>query len=166
VLAKSIRKAGVKICFGTDNMTEDMFHAMKIGLIVHRGAEGFQGVEPQPEAIFDAVNRNGALSIGRAADIGSLEVGKKADLTFLNLNSPSLRPVTNLVGNIVHYGHPGTVESVMVDGEWVLRDGKILLTDEQALIDEAQAVTKAVWARMLAANPDLPPPRALRWLEV
>ncbi len=166
VLAKSIRKAGVKICFGTDNMTEDMFHAMKIGMIVHRGAEGSQGVEPQPEAIFDATNRNGAHSIGRAADIGSLEVGKKADLTFLNLNSPSLRPVTNLVGNIVHYGHPGTVESVMVDGQWVLRDGKLLVTDEQALIDEAQAITKAVWARMLAANPDLPPPRALRWLDV
>lgn len=166
VLAKAIRRAGVNICFGTDNMTEDMFHAMKIGLIVHRGAEGSQGVEPQPEAIFDAVNRNGAHSIGRSADLGSLEVGKKADLTFLNLNSPSLRPVTNLIGNIVHYGHPGTVDSVMVDGQWVLRDGKFLRTDEQALIEEAQAVTKAVWARMLAANPDLPPPRALRWLDV
>lgn len=166
VLAKSIRKAGVKICFGTDNMTEDMFHAMKIGMIIHRGAEGSQGVEPQPEAIFDAVNRNGAHAIGRTADLGSLEVGKKADLTFLNLNSPSLRPVTNLIGNIVHYGHPGTVSSVMVDGQWVLRDGTLLVTDEQALIDEAQAVTKTVWARMLAANPDLPPPRALRWLDV
>jgi 5-methylthioadenosine/S-adenosylhomocysteine deaminase len=166
VLAKAIRRAGINICFGTDNMTEDMFHAMKIGLIVHRGAESTQGVEPQPEAIFDAVNRNGARSIGREADIGSLEVGKKADLTFLNLNSPSLRPVTNLIGNIVHYGHPGVVESVMVDGEWVLRDGKILVTDEQALIEEAQLVTQAVWARMLAANPDLPPPRSLRWLDV
>lgn len=166
VLAKAIRRAGVRISFGTDNMTEDMFHAMKIGLIVHRGAENTQGVEPQPEAIFDATNRNGAHSIGRAADIGSLEVGKKADLTFLNLNSPSLRPVTNLIGNIVHYGHPGTVESVMVDGQWLLRDGKILVTDEQALVEEAQAVTEAVWARMLAANPDLPPPRSLRWLDV
>lgn len=166
VLAKKIRAAGVDICFGTDNMTEDMFHAMKIGLIVHRGAEGIQGVDPQPEAIFDAVNVNGARSIGRSHDLGSIEAGKKADLTFLNLNSPALRPVTNLIGNIVHYGHPGTVESVMVDGEFVLRDGKLLVADEQALIEEAQAVTQAVWARMLAANPDLPPPRALRWLDI
>ncbi len=166
VLAKAIRRAGINISFGTDNMTEDMFHAMKIGLIVHRGAEGIQGVDPQPEAIFDSCNVNGARSIGREADLGSIEVGKKADLTFLNLNSPALRPVTNLIGNIVHYGHPGTVESVMVDGEFVLRDGKLLVTDEQALLEEAQAVTKAVWARMLAANPDLPPPRALRWLDI
>ncbi len=166
VLAKSIRRAGINICFGTDNMTEDMFHAMKIGLIVHRGAENQQGTDPQPEDIFDSCNRNGACSIGRQDDIGSLEIGKKADLTFLNLNTPALRPVTNLIGNIVHYGHPGTVESVMVDGEFVLRDGKVLVTDEQALLEEAQAVTKAVWARMLANNPDLPPPRKLNWLDV
>lgn len=165
VLAKSIRRAGINICFGTDNMTEDMFHAMKIGLIVHRGAEGTQGTDPQPEDIFDSCNRNGARSIGRQDDIGSLEIGKKADLTFLNLNTPALRPITNLIGNIVHYGHPGTVESVMVDGEFVLRDGKLLVADEMALLEEAQAVTKAVWTRMLANNPDLPPPRKLNWLD-
>lgn len=165
VLAHSIRQAGVNVCFGTDNMTEDMFHAMKIGLIVHRGAEGQQGTEPQPEWIFDAVNRNGARSIGRQDDLGSIEAGKKADLTLVNLNTPALRPITNLVGNLVHYGHPGTVESVMVDGRFLLRDGRLLVADELALLEEAQAVTQRVWARMLAANPDLPPPRRLQWLD-
>jgi 5-methylthioadenosine/S-adenosylhomocysteine deaminase len=165
-LARSIRRAGINISLGTDNMTEDMFHAMKIGLIVHRGAEDAQGVDPQPEEIFDATNRNGARSIGREADLGSIGIGKKADLTFINLNSPALRPVTNLVGNLVHYGHPGTVESVMVDGHFLLRDGKLLVADELALLEEAQQVTKRVWDRMLAANTDLPPPRKLQWLDV
>lgn len=165
VLARSIRRAGVNICLGTDNMTEDMFHAMKIGLIVHRGAEGEQGTEPQPEAIFDAANLNGARSIGRQDDLGSIEVGKKADLTIINLNTPAMRPITNLVGNLVHYGHPGVVESVMVDGAFLLRDGRLLVADELALLEEAQAVTKRVWERMLAANPDLPPPRRLQWLD-
>ncbi len=165
VLAKAIRRAGINICFGTDNMTEDMFHAMKIGLIVHRGAEGTQGVEPQPEAIFDAVNRDGARAIGRLDDLGTVEAGKKADLAIINLNTPAMRPLTNIVGNLVHYGHPGIVESVMVDGEFVLRDGVMLTTDEPALMAEAQRVTRAVWERMLAANPDLPPPRSLRWLD-
>jgi 5-methylthioadenosine/S-adenosylhomocysteine deaminase len=53
----------------------------------------------------------------------------------------------------------------MVDGEFVLRDGRLLVADEMALLEEAQAVTKAVWARMLANNPDLPPPRKLNWLD-
>ncbi|HEV7263496.1 MAG TPA: amidohydrolase family protein [Falsiroseomonas sp.] len=165
-LAKTIRKAGVNIVFGSDNMTEDMFHALKIGLIVHRGAEGTQGVDPSPEQVFDSVNRNGAKAIGRLADLGTIEAGKKADLTLVNLNTPVMRPVTNLVGNLVHYGHPGIVESVMVDGQWVMRDGRILTVDELALLAEAQKVTRRVWERMLAANPDLPPPRTLRWLDV
>jgi 5-methylthioadenosine/S-adenosylhomocysteine deaminase len=38
--------------------------------------------------------------------------------------------------------------------------------DEPALLAEAQKVTKRVWERMLAANPDLPPPRAIRWLDI
>ena len=165
VLARSIRRAGINICLGTDNMTEDMFHAMKIGLIVHRGAEGEQGTDPQPEAIFDAANLNGARSIGRQDDLGSIEAGKKADLTFINLNTPVMRPTTNLIGNMVHYGHPGIVESVMVDGDFLLRDGRLIVADELALLEEAQAVTKRVWERMLAANPDLPPPRRLQWLD-
>lgn len=165
-LARSIRRAGVNIAFGSDNMTEDMFHALKIGLIIHRGAEGEQGVDPSPEQVFDSVNRNGARAIGRLHDLGTIEPGKKADLCLLNLNTPTMRPVTNLVGNIVHYGHPGIVESVMVDGAWVMRDGRILTVDEPALLAQAQQVTRRVWERMLAANPDLPPPRGIRWLDV
>jgi 5-methylthioadenosine/S-adenosylhomocysteine deaminase len=60
---------------------------------------------------------------------------------------------------------PGVVEWVMVDGAFVLRDGKRLVVDEMALLNEAQAVTQRVRAHMLAAKPDLPPRRRLRWLD-
>jgi 5-methylthioadenosine/S-adenosylhomocysteine deaminase len=163
---RAIAKAGVNIAFGSDNMTEDMFHALKIGLIIHRGAEGGGGVDPQPETVFDRVNRNGAAAIGRSQDLGSIEPGKKADLTIVNLNTPVMRPVINLVGNLVHYGHPGIIESVMVDGAWVLHEGRVTTVDEAAILAEAQKVARRVWQRMLDANPDLPPPRALRWLDV
>jgi cytosine/adenosine deaminase-related metal-dependent hydrolase len=123
-------------------------------------------VDPQPETVFDRVNRNGAAAIGRSHDLGSIEPGKKADLTIVNLNTPVMRPVINLVGNLVHYGHPGIVESVMVDGAWVLHEGRVTTVDEAAILAEAQKVTRRVWQRMLDANPDLPPPRALRWLDV
>ena len=55
-----IRRAGVRIVLGTDNMTEDMFQAMKIGLIVHRGGGGHNedfGVDPQPGEILDWITR-------------------------------------------------------------------------------------------------------------
>jgi len=163
-----IRDAGVNIALGTDNMTEDMFHALKIGLILHRGGRGRDregGVDPQPQDMLDMITRNAARSVGAQDEIGSIETGKKADLTIIDLNTPAMRPVIRLVSNIVHYGHPGIIHSVMVDGEFVMRDRKVLTIDEQALLDEAQAVTQRVWERMIAANPDItPPPGALRWI--
>ncbi|MBV9782205.1 MAG: amidohydrolase family protein [Acidisphaera sp.] len=164
-----IRDAGVNIALGTDNMTEDIFHALKIGLIVHRGGRGREredGVDPQPEAMLDTITRNAARSVGAAAEIGSIETGKKADLTMLDLNTPVMRPIVRLTSNLVHYGHPGIVHSVMVDGAFVMRDRRVLTIDEPALLREAQAVTRGVWQRMLANNPDIaPPPGGLAWLD-
>ena len=58
-----IRDAGVNVAFGTDNMTEDMFHALKFGLVLHRGGRGRAeegGVDPQPQAMLDGITRNAA----------------------------------------------------------------------------------------------------------
>jgi len=162
VLIGPIRDAGVNIALGTDNMTEDMFQAMKIGMILHRAGYGRAqegGVDPQPQAVLDMVTRNGALTVGAQAQIGSIEVGKKADITLLDLNQPAMRPVLRLASNIVNYAHPGIVHSVIVDGDFVMRDRKMLTIDEPALLAEAQAVTEAVWRRMVAANADIAPPK-------
>ena len=165
-----IRDAGIRVAFGSDNMTEDMFQAMTIGSMLHRsgrgrGLEG--GVLPGPQTILDAVTRDAAASVGALEEIGSIEPGKKADLTFIDLNTPAMRPVIRVVSNIVHYGHPGTVHSVMVDGEFVMLNRKVLTVDEPALLREAQAVTRRVWDRMIAENPDLARSEVeLPWLEV
>jgi 5-methylthioadenosine/S-adenosylhomocysteine deaminase len=156
-----IRDAGVTIAVGTDNMSEDMFQAMAFGSIVHRTGRGREregGVSPSPQEVLDMVTVNAAASVGASAEIGSLEKGKKADLTFIRLDTPAMRPLINPVSNLVHYGHPGIVHSVMVDGAWLMRDGKVLTMDEAGVLAEAEAATKRVWARMLEANPDLKPP--------
>jgi 5-methylthioadenosine/S-adenosylhomocysteine deaminase len=169
VLIGRIQDAGVNIALGTDNMTEDMFHAMKIGLILHRAGRGRAsegGIDPQPQALLDGITRNAARSVAAQAQIGSIEAGKLADLTFIDLNVPAMRPLIHPVSNLVHYGHPGIVHSVMVDGRFLMRDRKVLAMDEPALLQEAQAVTKQVWTRMLAENPDIaPPPGGLAWLD-
>lgn len=168
VLIGPIRDAGVNIALGTDNMTEDMFQAMKIGMILHRfglGRERPGGVEPQPQAVLDMLTVNAARTLGAEAEIGAIEPGKKADLTLIDLNQPVMRPLLRPVANIVHYGHPGIVHSVLVDGQFVMRERKVLSIDEPALLAEAQRVTERVWQRMLAANPDImPPPDPQPWL--
>jgi 5-methylthioadenosine/S-adenosylhomocysteine deaminase len=161
VLIGRIQDAGVNIALGTDNMTEDIFHAMKIGLILGRGGRGREreyGVDPHPQALLDGITRNAARSVGAQSEIGSIEPGKKADLTLIDLDVPALRPLINPISTLVHYGHPGVVHSVMVDGAFLMYDRKVLAFDERALLHEAQAVTQRVWTRMLANNPDIPPP--------
>jgi len=169
VLIGRIQDAGINIALGTDNMTEDIFHAMKIGLILARGGRGREregGCDPLPQTLLDGITRNAARSVGAEAEIGSIEPGKKADLTLIDLDVPAMRPLINPVSTLVHYGHPGIVHSVIVDGDFLLRERKVLAFDERALLREAQAVTQAVWTRMLAANPDIPPPPGgLAWLD-
>jgi 5-methylthioadenosine/S-adenosylhomocysteine deaminase len=158
-----IRDRGVNIAFGTDNMTEDMFQAMKIGIIVHRGSYG-GGIKPAPQAMLDAVTRDGARALGRLHELGTIEAGKIADLTIIDLDQPAMRPVISLISNLVHYGHPGIVDSVMVGGEFLMREGRVLAFDERAVMREAQAATEAVWRRMLKDNPDISPPSGAAWL--
>lgn len=166
VRAGRILDAGVNIVLGTDNMTEDMFQALKIGSIIHRGGLGGEneggGVNPSPQATLDAATRNGARALGAEAELGSLEAGKKADLMILDLNQAHLRPIINLVSSIVHYGNPGCVESVMVDGRFVMRDRKVLTMDEDAVIAEAQEATVAAWRRLNETSGDIELPPALR----
>ena len=162
-----IQDAGVEIVLGTDNMSEDMFQTMAIGLLAHRtgrGREKENGVSPTPQDVIDMITVNAARSVGAAAEIGALRPGMKADLTILDLNTPAMRPIIRLLSNIAHYGHPGIVHSVIVDGEFIMRDRKVLTVDEPALLEEAQSVTERVWERMIAANPDIAPPTGtLSW---
>jgi 5-methylthioadenosine/S-adenosylhomocysteine deaminase len=154
--------AGINIVLGTDNMTEDMFHALKIGSIIHRGGRGREnegGVNPSPQVMLDAATRNAALALGREVDLGSLEAGKKADLIILDLNQAHLRPIINLVSSIVHYTNSSAIESVMVDGRFLMRDRKLLTMDESEVIAEAQEATVAAWRRLSETSDgiDLPP---------
>ncbi len=160
-----ILDAGVNIVLGTDNMTEDMLQTLKIGSIIHRGGKGREtegGVVPSPEATLDAATRNAARALGREADLGSLEDEKKADLTILDLNQAHLRPIINLVSSIVHYGNPSAVESVMVDGRFLMRDREVLTMDENAVIAEAQEATVAAWHRLHETSGDIPLPPGLK----
>jgi 5-methylthioadenosine/S-adenosylhomocysteine deaminase len=140
---------------------------MAIGAIVHRTGRGREienGPAPSPQEVLDMVTRDAASSVGASDLIGAIAPGLKADLTMIDLRVPAMRPIIRLTSNIVHYGHPGLVHSVMVDGAFVMRDRKVLTIDEDALLDEADAVTQRVWERMIAANPDIaPPPGELRW---
>ena len=166
VLAGRILDAGVNIAFGTDNMTEDMFEAMKIGSIIHRGGAGGVneggGVEPSPEHALRAATLHGAKALGREGDLGTLTPGKLADLVILDLDQAHLRPIINLVSSLVHYGHPGCVDSVMVEGRFLMRDGEVTCMNVRDTLDAAQEATVAAWHRLHETSGDIEFPFSLR----
>jgi 5-methylthioadenosine/S-adenosylhomocysteine deaminase len=149
-----VEDAGINIAFGTDNMTEDMFRAMHFGIVVHRGSRG-GGIVPSPQKILNCATRNGALALDRLKDIGTIEIGKMADLTIVDFNQPRLRPINNPVSSLVHYADPGAVHSVMVQGNFIMRAGKVLTMDEAEVMSNAEAAAAAAWNRLLASNPGL-----------
>ena len=167
VLIGRILDAGVNIAFGTDNMTEDMFQAMKIGSIIHRGRAGGTndggGVEPSPEHALRAATVHGAKALGREADLGTLTPGKLADLVVIDLDQAHLRPIVNLVSSLVHYGHPGCVESVMVEGRFLMRDREITCMNVRDTLDAAQGATVAAWRRLHETSGDIELPASMRY---
>jgi len=157
-----LREAGCPIALGTDNNTNDVFEVMRIALLTERirRTDPFPGVRPQPEDILADATEGGSRAVNQQKTIGSLEAGKKADLFVLNTLKPYLVPAGRLVSAVIHGGHPSDIESVMVDGEFVMRDGKVLTLDEPALLREADAVGKRIWNQVGLVNvPRLPRPK-------
>ena len=107
--------------------------------------------------VFRMATIEGAKAIGLGDEIGSLEVGKQADLILVDLSALNLSPVLeapvrNIVPNLVYAASGREVKMVMVAGKILMRDGEVLTADEEAVRAEAQAQAEAV-AQCVAADP-------------
>jgi 5-methylthioadenosine/S-adenosylhomocysteine deaminase len=147
---------GCSIAMGSDNMAEDMVEVARTGLFMER-VRRCDGRRPTPEEVLRWATVNGYRAMG-VADGGALVVGNKADLVVVNLRRAHLVPVIRVVSDLLHQGQAADVESVMVDGRWVMRDGVILSIDEERIIAQAETIGRRAWQRLFADNPELPVP--------
>jgi len=91
--------------------------------------------------------------VNQAKQLGSLEVGKKADLLVLDTRRAHLVPAGRIVSAWIHNGQGSDIESVMVDGQFIMRSRKVLTMDEDRIIAEADAVGRRIWTQVQAAGP-------------
>lgn len=153
----ALQAAGCTIAMGSDNMAHDMVEVMRTGLFMERVAR--QDAErPGPEDVLEWATRHGAAALGLGADVGSLEAGKKADLVIVDARRPHLVPTLRIVSAFVHNGQAGDVESVMVDGRWLMRDRRVLTIDEADVVARAEAIGHRVWSELVDRYPDVPFP--------
>ncbi len=156
----ALREAGCPIALGTDNNNTDMLHVMKTAISLERiqRNDEIPGTLPQPEDMLADACTGGSEAVNQASDIGSLEVGKKADLLVLDMMKPHLVPSGRILSAWIHNGQPSDIESVMVDGRFVIRDNELLTMNEADLVEEAYQIGERVWSRILRDG-ELPLPR-------
>ncbi len=93
----------------------------------------------------------GAETIGLEKEIGSLEIGKKADIIMVNLDSINFTPLNRIVSQLVYCGKATDVDFAMVNGDIVMEKSKILTVNEQDILEKTR---KAADALILRAETD------------
>jgi 5-methylthioadenosine/S-adenosylhomocysteine deaminase len=136
------------VTFGTDgavsNNSLNLIETMKVGALLQKTHKWDARVLNAQEALdFATINGARALRI----DAGSIEVGKLADMVLLNLKSPNLIPMHNLVSNIVYSTNPSNISDVIINGKLLMNDGKILTLDEDKALERAQKVAMDLMGR-------------------
>ena len=142
-----LKNAGVNIGLGTDNMDGDMIEVLRLAVCTARMREAHNQALNALD-VLKMATINGARAIGLEAQIGSLEVGKKADLILVDFNQAHLQPVIDPVANLVHNGLGSDVKMVFVDGELLIEDGKPVSFDEPELLKDVQSRTTALWQKI------------------
>ncbi|MCZ6775536.1 MAG: amidohydrolase family protein [Ignavibacteria bacterium] len=134
----------VRLCIGTDwasvDMMRDMHFLSELPLLVG-------GIRPIPaRELVRMATINGASALGLSAEIGSIERGKKADLTFFNLEDmrlPMLSPhasADELAELLVHHLSVGDISDVMIDGEFYVSNRQIMTMSEEDIIEGFRAI--------------------------
>jgi cytosine/adenosine deaminase-related metal-dependent hydrolase len=99
-----------------------------------------------PEVALETATIRAAGALGLAKEIGSLEAGKKADITLFNMVSADWAPVINPIANLV-FSSRGGAHTVIVDGRDLMTGGRVCYLDEEAILQESQLRAEAVVGR-------------------
>jgi cytosine/adenosine deaminase-related metal-dependent hydrolase len=141
---------GICVSLGTDagnnaNLIET-HRSMYLATVLYKDARQTTDVIP-PETALEMATINGARALGLDHEIGSIEVGKKADLVLFDTRRPEWRSLFNPINNLVYNADGRSVHTVVVDGRIVVQDHQPVYVDEQALIQQVQGIGERLLAR-------------------
>src|SRR5581483_2666968 len=141
---------GVNVALGCDggpsNNDYDMIREMKLAAIIHKAVTLDPLIVPA-ETTLEMATINGARALGLEHEIGSLEVGKKADLVVIDFNRLHTTPAINPISTLVYAASGSEVDMVMVDGRVVVENGELLTMDEQEVMEQAKRHAGVLYKR-------------------
>ena len=140
-----LRNNGLNVGLGTDGIgsttTLDMFEEMKTAAYLQK----INTMEPKSIQAYDILKMatiEGARVLGLDKEIGSIEVGKKADMIFINTNKTHLYPENDLCKNLVYSANGADVDTVMIDGKIVMQNRKLIYIKEKQVKKNVAKVVK------------------------
>jgi cytosine/adenosine deaminase-related metal-dependent hydrolase len=151
---------GVDVALGSDSANSSNYldavraiNAMAVGVKVGRGDVA---LVPAEQAV-EMATLMGARAIGQGDQIGSIEVGKKADLVLFDTRRAEWRALHDPINNLVYSADGRSVHTVIADGRIVVENYQATFVDEARLVDQVQELGEALLARTQTH-----PPRS-RW---
>ncbi len=145
-----MRRRGIPVALATDgpgsNNNQDMLEVLKTTCLLHK-VNSLNAMILLPEDALWMACRGGAAAFGQPDLIGSLEVGKKADVVLVDLNTPLAMPVHKPVSALVYNLAARDVDTVIVDGRVLMRGKQVLVVDEAALLAQARNACARLFAR-------------------
>lgn len=147
--------AGIAVGLGTDgaasNNNLDLFEAMDFASKLHK-IHRLSPTVLQAREVVRMATVGGAAALNLEDQLGSLEVGKKADLVLLDLNRARAQPLYSVYSQLVYALKGSDVRSVWIDGKPVLRDGRLLNLDEPAILEKAREFQRRIRASLMPAQ--------------
>jgi 5-methylthioadenosine/S-adenosylhomocysteine deaminase len=144
-------REGVNVGLGTDgaasNHSQDLFDTMKAASLLQKVHHQDAGVI-KPYQVLHMATAGGAEALGLGEICGSIEVGKRADLILVDVNTVHNQPVNNIFSQIVHCAKASDVKTVIVNGEILMRDRQLIGLDERKILADAKIANHDLMERL------------------
>ena len=145
-----LKKAGVNVALGTDSVSSNnnlnMVEEMRVFALIHKGVSGDPTLVSPAEALA-AATVNGAVSQGRA-DCGLIKEGNRADLVVFDLDKPHMKPVHDLLNNLVYAADGADAVLTMVDGKVRYENGDWPHLDIEKIYAETESSRRRILAEL------------------
>jgi 5-methylthioadenosine/S-adenosylhomocysteine deaminase len=148
-------RQGVNVALGTDgaasNHSQDLFDTMKAASLLQKVHHQDAGAI-DPYAVLRMATIGGARALGLDATCGTIEVGKRADLILIDTEAIHNQPVNDIFSQIVHCAKASDVQTMIVDGEILMRDRRLIRSDEKKILAAAKVAHRDLMERVSALS--------------
>jgi len=146
-----LMKAEVTVALGTDspcsNNNSDMFEVMKTAALLHKGVNQDPTLLPA-EQVLRMATIEGAKALLWDHQIGSIEIGKDADLAILDFKKPHLHPIHNELSHLVYSARAADVDTVLIKGKIIMENREIKTMDIHHVLEMAEKTKESLLERL------------------